>query len=98
MPRLQVDCWRGRRHAARSENPQARLQLRLRRAAIDRQKDDLGPLDALLRAIAVGDHSLKLATIGSAQSDLRLLVHPLDSHKRVLQGTQNQIELLDFLH
>jgi hypothetical protein len=42
------------------------------------QKHNLGPPYVLLRAIAVGDHSLKLAAVGSAQSDIGSFVHPTD--------------------
>jgi hypothetical protein len=52
----------------------------------------------LLRAIAVGDHSLKLAAVGSAQLDVRSLVHPLDSHTRVPRGNPSRIEMLDLIH
>jgi len=52
----------------------------------------------LLRAIAVGDHGLKLATVGSAQLDVRSLVHPLDSHTRVLLGIPKRIEVSDLFH
>jgi len=69
-----------------------------RAATIGRQKHDLGPPSVLLRAIAVGDHSLKLATVGSAQLDVRSLVHPLDSHTPVLQGIPKRIEVSDLVH
>src|SRR5882724_9976842 len=69
-----------------------------RAATIGRQKDDLCPPSVLLRAIAVGDHGLKLATVGSAQLDVRSLVHPLDSHTRVLQGIPKRIEVSDLVH
>jgi hypothetical protein len=52
----------------------------------------------LLRAIAVGDHSLKLAAVGSAQSDIGSFVHPTDSHTRVLQGITKRIEVSDLDH
>jgi hypothetical protein len=44
----------------------------------------------LLRAIAVRDHGFKLAAIGSAQLDVRSLVHPLDSRTRVLQESPSE--------
>jgi len=69
-----------------------------RTATIGRQKDDFCPPSVLLRAVAVGDHGLKLATVGSAQSDVRSLVHPLDSHTRVLAGIPKRIEVLDLVH
>jgi acyl-CoA synthetase (AMP-forming)/AMP-acid ligase II len=69
-----------------------------RAATIGRQKDDLCPPNVLLRAIAVGDHGLKLATVGSAQLDVRSLVHPPDSHTRVLQGIPRRIEVSDLVH
>jgi hypothetical protein len=73
-----------------------------RAATIRRQKDDLCPPNVLLRAIAVRDHGLKLATVGSAQLDIRSFVHPfvhpLDSHTRVLQGIPKRIEVLDWVH
>src|SRR5882757_580319 len=49
-------------------------------ATIGRQKHNLCPPNVLLRAIAVGDHCLKAATLRPAQMDVRSLVHPLDSH------------------
>jgi hypothetical protein len=52
----------------------------------------------LLRAIAVGDHGFKLATVSSAQLDIRSLGHALDSHRRVLQGIPKRIEVLDLVH
>jgi hypothetical protein len=69
-----------------------------RAATIRRQKDDLCPPNVLLRAIAVRDHGLKLATVGSTQLDIRSFVHPLDSHTRVLQGIPKRIEVLDWVH
>src|SRR6478609_3176149 len=69
-----------------------------RAATISRQKDDLCPPDVLLRAIAVGDHRLKLAAVGSAQLEFRSLVHTLDSHTRVLQGIPKRIEVSDLDH
>ena len=67
-------------------------------ATVGRQKDDLCPPNVLLRAIAVGDHGLKLATVRSAQLDVRSLVHPPDSHTPVLQGILKRIEVLDLVH
>jgi hypothetical protein len=69
-----------------------------RAATIGRQKHNPCPPNMLLRAIAVGDHGLKLAAVGSAQLDLRSLVHPPDSHTRVLQGIPKRIELSDLDH
>jgi hypothetical protein len=63
-----------------------------RASTIGCQKDDLCPPNVLLRAIAVGDHSLKLASVCPAQLDIRSLVHALDSHTRVLQGNSKRIE------
>ena len=48
--------------------------------------------------IAVGDHGFKLATVGSAQLDIRSLVHPPDSHTRALQGIPKRIEVSDLDH
>ena len=45
-----------------------------------------------------GDHGFKLATVGSAQLDIRSLVHPPDSHTRVLQGIPKRIEVSDLDH
>jgi hypothetical protein len=47
-----------------------------RAATIGRQKDDLCPPNVLLRAIAAGDHGVKLATVGSTQLDIRCLCMP----------------------
>ena len=65
---------------------------------VGRQKDDLCPPNVLLRAIAVGNHCFKLAAVSGVQSDIRSLVHPLDSHTRVLQGIPKRIEMLDLVH
>lgn len=62
------------------------------------QKNNFGPSYVLLRAIAVGDHGFKLATVGSAQLDIRSLVHALDSHTRVLQGIPKRIQVSDLDH
>ncbi|SRR6266567_4093053 len=48
--------------------------------------------------IAVSDHGFKLATVGSAQLDIRSLVHPPDSHTRALQGIPKRIEVSDLDH
>src|SRR5437879_6790128 len=69
-----------------------------RAATIGRQKHNLGPPNVLLRAIAVSDHGFKLATVGSAQLDIRSLVHPPDSHTRALQGIPKRIEVSDLDH
>jgi hypothetical protein len=69
-----------------------------RAATIGRQKDDLCPPNVLLRAIAIGDHGFKLATVGSAQLDIRSLVHTPDSHTQVLQGIPKRIEVSDLDH
>jgi hypothetical protein len=65
---------------------------------IGRQKDDLCPPNVLLRAVAIGDHGLKLVTVGSTQLNVRSLVHPTDSHTQVLQGIPKRIEMLDLVH
>src|SRR6202048_3526325 len=71
----------------------------LRRAVTSgRQKDDLCPPNVLLRTVAIGNHDLKLVTVGAAQLDVRSLVHPLDSHTRALRGIPKRIELLDLVH
>jgi len=62
------------------------------------QKDDLGSPYVLLRAIAVGDHRLKLAAVGSTQSDISSFAHSPDSHTRVLQGIPKRIEVSDLDH
>src|SRR6476659_1396227 len=49
-----------------------------RAATIGGQKDDLCPPNVLLRAVAIGDHGLKLVTVGSTQVNVRSLVHPTD--------------------
>ncbi len=67
-------------------------------ATISCQNDDFCPPNVLLRAIAVADYGLKLAAIGSAQSDIRSLVHPIDSHTRVRQGIPKRIEVSDLVH
>ena len=54
--------------------------------------------NVLLRAIAVGDHCLKAATLRPAQMNVRSLVHPLDSHTGVLQGIPKRIEVSDLVH
>jgi hypothetical protein len=46
----------------------------------------------------VGDHGFKLATVGSAQLDIRSLVHTPDSHTRGLQGILKRIEVSDLKH
>jgi hypothetical protein len=69
-----------------------------RAATIGGQENDLGPPNVLLRAITVGDHGFKLATVGSAQLDIRSLVHTLDSHTQVLQGIPNRIEVSGLDH
>jgi len=65
---------------------------------VGRQKNDPCPPNVLLRAVAVGDHCRKLAAVGPAQSDVRSLVHPQDSHTRVPQGIPKRIQLLDLIH
>ena len=63
---------------------------------VGRQKDD--PCPPNVRTIAVGDHSFKLATVRSAQLDVRSLVHPPDSHTPVVRGILKRIEVLDLVH
>ena len=63
-----------------------------------RQKNDSCPPNVLLRAVAVGDHCPKLAAVGPAQSDVRSLLHPQDSHTRVRQGIPKRIQMLDLIH
>ena len=87
-------------HEARLPSPNDRLRLAgplhdLRRAVTSgRQKDDICPPNVLLWTIAIGNHGLKLVTVGAAQLDVRSLVHPLDSHTRVLQGIPKRIDLV----
>jgi len=69
-----------------------------RATTIGRQKDDPCPPNVLLRAIAIGDHGSKLATVGSVQLDIRSLVHTPDSHTRVFQGIPRRIEASDLDH
>ena len=69
-----------------------------RAATIGREKDDLCPPNVLLRTVAIGNHGLKLVTVGAAQLDVRSLVHPLDSHTRAPRGIPKRIELLDLVH
>jgi hypothetical protein len=52
----------------------------------------------LLRTIAIGVHGVKVATVGSAQLDIRSVVHTRDSHMRVHQGIPKQIEVPDLNH
>src|ERR1700680_52235 len=71
----------------------------LRRAVTSgRQKDDICPPNVLLRTVAIGNHGLKLVTVGAVQLDVRSLVHPLDSHTRAPRGIPKRIELLDLVH
>jgi hypothetical protein len=51
----------------------------------------------LLRAIAVGDQGFKLATVASAQLNIRSLAHPPDSYTRALQGIPKRIQVLDLV-
>ena len=67
-------------------------------ATIGGQKNDFRPPNVLLRAIAVGHHCFKLGAVGGAQSDIRSLVHPADSHTRVRRGIPQRIEMLDLVH
>ena len=69
-----------------------------RTATIGRQKHNLCPPNVPLRAIAVGDHCLKAATLRPAQMNVRSLVHPLDSHTGVLRGIPKRIEVSDLVH
>jgi hypothetical protein len=60
-------------------------------ATVGRQKDAPCPPNVLLRTIAVGDHSFELATVRSAQLDVRSLLHPSDSHTPVLRAANRSV-------
>ena len=50
------------------------------------QQNNLRPPNLLLRAIAISHNRFQGAAIRCAQSDVRSLVHSVDSHTRVRQG------------
>jgi hypothetical protein len=60
-------------------------------ATVGRQKDAPCPPNVLLRTIAVGDHSFELATVRSAQLDVRSLLHPSDSHTPVPRAANRSV-------
>jgi hypothetical protein len=68
-----------------------------RAVAFGRQKNDFRPPNVLLRAVAVRHHRFNRAPIGRAKSDVRSLVHPADSHRRVSRGILKRIEVLDLI-